>query len=64
MVSGAWLQRGQQAGCCRPRRASRSAVQHRSRLASQWKNRSRGSAQHFQVSFQVSQAVELWSVAR
>ena len=35
IVSGSWSQRGQRGGCCRPRRASRSAVQQRSRSAVQ-----------------------------
>ena len=63
-VSGAWSQSGQHAGCCKPRRARRSAVQHRSKWASQWKKRTRGGAQHFQVSFQASHAVDPWNVAR
>ena len=52
MVSGSWSQRGQRAGCCKPRQARQSVVQHRSRWANQWKNLTRGGAQLFQVSFQ------------
>ena len=58
MVSGAWSQRRQRGWCCRPRRASLLAVQHRSWLASQWKNLIRCGAQFFQISFQEEHAVE------
>ena len=46
------------------RRARRSVVQQRSRYASQWKKRTRGDTQHFQVSLQAWQWVEPWKVAR
>jgi hypothetical protein len=38
MVSASWSQSRHLGWCCRPRLASRSAVQHRSMLAIQWKN--------------------------
>ena len=47
IVSGSWSQSGQQGGCGSPRRARRSAVQQRPRLASQCKNFTRGGAQAF-----------------
>jgi hypothetical protein len=58
MVSGAWSHRGQRVWCCKPCLARRSAVQHLSRLASQWKNFTRGGAQVFQISFQEWQATD------
>jgi hypothetical protein len=57
IVSAAWSHRGHWGGCCSPRRARQSAVQHLSRLASHWKNLTRGGAQLLQVSFQAAQVI-------
>ena len=52
--SSSWSQRGQCSGWSRPRRASRSAVQHRFKEANHKKNLQRGGAQDFEISFQGS----------
>jgi hypothetical protein len=50
--------------CGSPLLAKRSAVQQRSRPASQWTNLTRGSAQHFQIILDDGEVVEPWKEAR
>jgi hypothetical protein len=58
------LHKGQVVWCGNPRLAKRSAVQQRSKSASQWKNLTRGGAQHFQIIFHEGEAVEPWKEAK
>lgn len=64
MDSGAWSQRRHLGWWGRPCRASRSAVQHMSKFASQWKNFTFGGAHVFHISFQEQQGVDPCKVAR
>jgi len=49
IVSGSWSQSRHLVWCYKPRRSSRPAVQHLFSATSQWKNRTRGGAQVFQI---------------
>jgi hypothetical protein len=51
IISGSWSHRTHLGWCGRWRRCSLSAVQHRFFMACQRKNRIRGGAQVFQISF-------------
>ena len=64
IVLGSWQHRRQGSWwCCSPRRAKRSAVQHRSWSASQWKKRARDGAQLFHMILQDSLWIDPWKVA-
>ena len=64
IVSGSWSHRRHRGWCCRPRRASRSAVQQRSCHAIQRKNFTFGGARLLHMSFQEWQPVAPRKVAR
>jgi hypothetical protein len=60
MVSGTWSHSKHLGWCCRPLRARRSAIQQRSRQASQQKNLTGGGAHVFQLSFHELDVTMTW----
>jgi hypothetical protein len=60
IVSSDWSHNGHRTACGRPRRASRSLVQHLSRQANHMKNFTLGGAQDFQFSSHVPEVTAPW----